>query len=202
MNKSTAKIITWSAAWGAAAAAAGALGLLARLPAAAMPAFAAVASLVLSVAIIRGGWLDEALRGIGLTAILAANAGRLVGFAFLWLHARGRLPAEFAERAGWGDVAAAVGAILLLAWGRGILFPWALLTWNVLGLVDLFVAVGTAVWLEVNHPGSMAEMTRFPICVVPLWAVPLLFAGHVHLLKKAFAGRCGSRAGGADTAHA
>jgi hypothetical protein len=107
-----------------------------------------------------------------------------VGLYFVWLNAQGRLPAEFAFRAGWGDVATATGALLLLPWPQGPWFRRALLTWNVFGAADLLVAVGTAGWLNIVRPDSMAEMASLPLTLVPLWIVPVLFASHVYLVRQ------------------
>lgn len=85
-------------------------------------------------------------------------------------------------RAGWGDVATAIGAIVLVAWPAGKGFDRALFAWNVFGALDLFVAVGTAGWLNLIHPGAMSEIARFPLTLVPLWLVPVMLTTHFLML--------------------
>jgi hypothetical protein len=122
--------------------------------------------------------------------------GRFVGFYFLWLHAQGRLPAEFAHRAGWGDIIAAAGALILLFWPEGPGFRRALWIWNIVGLADLFVAVGTAGWLNLTRPGSMIEVAGLPLTLVPLWAVPILMTSHFVIFRRI----CGEACTTADDA--
>jgi hypothetical protein len=114
---------------------------------------------------------------------LAVDLGRFVGLYFLRLLAEGRLPAEFAERAGWGDVIAAAGALALIPWRDSPGFRRALAFWNWLGLIDLLVAVATAAWLNITRPGSMAELSTFPLTLVPLFLVLILFASHLVLMQ-------------------
>jgi hypothetical protein len=168
--------------WGAAACVAGAYHLLAHLPAPGVLIAVMTAAFYLSV--LRVPWLGEAFRSLGLRGILVFHLGRFLGFYFLWLHAQGRLPAEFAFRAGWGDVVAAGGALaLLFPWQDGPPFRRALAVWNWIGLLDLVVAVGTASWLSVTRPGSMLELSVLPLTLVPLYLVPLLVTSHLLLMR-------------------
>jgi hypothetical protein len=179
-------------AWGLAAAAAGSSGLLTRLPPPVMPLIVFGATFTLMAGLPANRWLGAALGSIGTRGILALNLGRFIGLAFLWMQSRGRLPAEFAQRAGWGDVATAAGALVLLFWRDGAAFRRLLVAWNVLGLLDLLVAVGTAASLALGRPDSMEAMTRLPFCLIPFWIVPLLLAMHVFLLLRAFRGSVGA----------
>src|SRR5688500_2007451 len=71
--------------------------------------------------------------------LVAIHLVRFVGLYFLWLSAQGRLSPAFAVPAGVGDVIAALGAMVLLAWGDSKSRGWrrALLAWNVFGLADM-----------------------------------------------------------------
>jgi hypothetical protein len=178
-------------AWGLAAAAAGAAGLLARLPASVLPIVVFGSALILVAGLPRGRWLRAALGSLGPRGILGLNLGRFVGLSFLWMNAQGRLPEAFAERAGWGDVATAAAAAVLLFWRDGPAFRRALVAWNLFGLLDLVVAVGTAVSFAVRIPGSMGAMATLPFCLIPFWIVPILLAMHIYLLGVALKGRAG-----------
>ena len=178
------------AAWGLAAVAAGGVHLLYRLPPYAVPMLVAGLTIGLTMAVLRAGWIGETIGEISSRRILAVHLIRFVGFYFLWLHARGRLPAEFAHRAGWGDVIAAAGALVLLFWPEGRGFRRVLWIWNVVGLADLFVAVGTAGWLNLTRPGSMIELSGLPLTLVPLWGVPILMTSHFVIFRRLCADPC------------
>jgi hypothetical protein len=168
--------------WGVAALAGGALHLLARVPVPALVIAGLTACFYLPA--VRAAWLRQAFRRLGLRGMLLVHLGRFVGFYFLWLEARGRLPTEFAQRAGWGDVIAAAGALLLLfPWRDGPAFRRILAVWNGIGLLDLLVAVGTATWLNATRPGSLVELSRLPLALVPLYFVPLLITSHLLLMR-------------------
>jgi hypothetical protein len=178
------------AVWGLAAAAAGSVHLLFRLPPYAVPVLIASLTIGFALAVSRVGWISETVRKISMRQLLAVHVLRFVGFYFLWLYAQGRLPAEFAHRAGWGDVIAAAGALVLLFWPEGPGFRRALWLWNVIGLADLFVAVGTAGWLNLTRPGSMIEVAGLPLTLVPLWGVPMLMVSHFVIFRRLCAETC------------
>jgi hypothetical protein len=169
--------------WGAAAAIAGSVGLIAHLPALIVPLCVFGLSVALSFAAARVRWLQDAIASIGLRTLLAVHLIRFIGAYFIWLYTQGRLPLEFAMRAGWGDIVAAAGAAVLLAWPRSPSFKPALLVWNIIAMLDLLVAVGTAGWLNITRPGSMAEIAGFPLALVPLFFVPVLMASHVVIFR-------------------
>ena len=181
--------------WSAAATVAGAFHLFAHLPPFAIPALIAGLTIGFSLALVRVPWLREAAASIGALPILAAHLVRFVGFYFLWLHGQGRLPVEFAQRAGWGDIAAAGGALALLFWPEGKEFRRALFWWNIIGALDLLLAVGTAAWLNFTRPGSMNELSSLPLSYVPLLLVPLLLPSHIHLLRQHCATACRTTSG-------
>jgi hypothetical protein len=198
MQTSTNRFLIIVGAWGVAAAAAGSGRVLAQLPPLVLPVVVFGSSAALVAGLPRGRWLGKALGSLGARGILAVNLGRFVGFAFLWESARGRLPEIFAERAGWGDVVAAAGALVLLFWRDGPAFRRALVAWNLFGLLDLLVAVGTAVSFALGKPGSMAAMAHLPFCLIPFWIVPILLSMHVYLLLAAYrerGGRSGAQGG-------
>jgi hypothetical protein len=183
MKSSVRRLVVLLLFWGLAAAVAGSVGLIAHLPSLVVPLSVLGMSVALSVALGRVRWLQDAIASIGVRTLLAAHLVRFIGAYFIWLYAQGRLPQEFAMRAGWGDIVAAAGAALLLAWPRSPSFRPALLIWNVIAMLDLFVAVGTAGWLNVTRPGSMAEIANLPLALVPLFFVPVLMASHVAIFR-------------------
>ena len=182
MNSS--RFLVFLAVWAVVATVAGALHLFLHLPPVGVQGVIVLVSLSFSVALARVSWLRSGAEALPVKAILAFHLTRFVGIWFLWLYAQGRMPAEFAQRAGWGDIAAAVGAMVLLVWPMGRGFWRALVVWNVLAAVDLFVAVGTAGWLNRTRPGSMIELAVLPLALIPLFLVPVLIGSHFVLLRR------------------
>lgn len=186
MKTSVSRLVLFLALWGGAATIAGGFQLLVHLPPVGAQLLIAGLTVTFSVALAAVGWLREAAAAVSVRTILGVHVFRFIGGYFLWLHAQGRLPAEFASRAGWGDIVAAAGALILLIWPDGPGFRRALPWWNLVGATDLLVAVGTAGWLNLVRPGSMVELTRLPITLIPLWLVPVLLSSHILLLRRQF----------------
>ncbi|MGH2720414.1 MAG: hypothetical protein ACRDJO_02265 [Actinomycetota bacterium] len=123
---------------------------------------------------------------------IALQTPRVLGFVFLALMAQDRLPAVFALRAGWGDVAVGAAAPLVaLAYLSGRSWaPWLGIGFNVAGLADLAVAVGTGIMAA---PGPLRQllttpsteiMTLLPMIVIPIFLVPLLASVHVFSIRQ------------------
>ena len=189
-TSSLPRLLMLLAVWGLATAAAGSVHLLFHLPPYVVPVLIASLTIGLTLAVSRIGWMSETVRKISVRQFLAVHVGRFVGFYFVWLYAQGRLPAEFAHRAGWGDVVAAAGALVLLSWREGPGFRRALWLWNIVGLADLVVAVGTAGWLNLTRPGSMIELAGLPLSLVPLWGVPIYMTSHFVIFRRLCAETC------------
>lgn len=114
---------------------------------------------------------------------------RFVGVYFLVLHARGELPYAFAVPGGWGDIAVAVGAVMVsLLPAQHPITRRVLLVWNAIGLIDILFVVAIAARLGFSDPASMRSLTQLPLSFLPLLIVPLIIATHififVRLLKK------------------
>jgi hypothetical protein len=127
------------------------------------------------------------LQSVPLSALVALNAARLGGVAFLMLEARGRMSGPFAPIAGGGDIAIAALAIPLAVAvaRRPEQAPSVLGVWNVLGAVDLLFAVGLAVLSAPGTPfrvftegSGSAAFSSLPWVLVPATLVPLFFLIH------------------------
>ena len=168
--------------WILLAVAAGASGLLLRLPFPA-PQLIILGLVVLTIAagLVRGpvrDWIDS----LPLRTLIGVNGIRFIGITFLVLAARGQLNPVFAARAGWGDIAVALIAIIL------VLAPASrtvIHAWNALGFLDLVIAVGTAtiVTIQGTTPG-VAPVLSFPLSIVPTFFVPLFLANHVFIFRR------------------
>lgn len=119
--------------------------------------------------------------------LTALQAWRIIGFVFLLLEAHQQLPAMFALPAGYGDMFIGVTASLVawqLAESR---YRGAFIGWQLLGILDLVVAVGSGTLSRVLDPNgiSMLPMTMLPLSLVPTFLVPLFLIFHVICIAQA-----------------
>ena len=139
-------------------------------------------------------WIDA----LPLRALIGINAFRFIGIAFLVLAARGQLAAVFAARAGWGDIATAALAIVLVAAGdprtptrRAVAHAW-----NAFGALDLVVAVATATWVTLHAvtPG-IQPVLALPLVLIPTFLVPIFLVSHVFIFRRLLASGRSAREG-------
>lgn len=159
------------------------------------PFLAPVSVLVGSAALLLGAraWapLADVSARLSTRAILLGHALRApIGALFLVEHALGHLPATFAIRAGWGDLAAGLGALALALTApssqRGA-SRRLVIAWGLFGLGDILLVVGTAGYLAVGlrDPLLLSAFDRFPYGLLPTVVVPLVISSHVALLAGA-----------------
>ena len=144
---------------------------------------------------------DFVLR-VNLRSLALAQTWRVGGLLFVVLYWQGILPGVFALSAGWGDFA--VGATApLIAWlvaSRKTSFPKkTFVVWNVLGLLDLGIAVALGLLASGGPSGVLAGevttavMGQFPLSLIPTFFVPLLAILHlISLARVRYAMRFGS----------
>jgi hypothetical protein len=151
------------------------------------------APLVLFVAWLR---LSQSFRAFVLSLDLRLIAGiqawRLAGLGFLSLYTYKVLPAIFALPAGLGDMAVGfVAPWMILALVRQPAFAASstFIRWNVLGILDLIVAVSIgalSATLATGAPGeiSTAPMSALPLLLIPAFLVPLFLMLHTAALMQ------------------
>jgi hypothetical protein len=117
------------------------------------------------------------------------------GVTFLVAMALGQLPAVFALPAGLGDIAIGVEAVFVARNLRRGAVRRSAVWFNILGLVDLVVALGigfaaapAAVRLLFVSPSTEA-ISLLPIALIPATAVPLAAALHLLSLRKLMVAR-------------
>jgi hypothetical protein len=119
--------------------------------------------------------------------LTSVQAGRLLGFTFVLLEARGVLPAVFALPAGYGDMAIGATAAFV-AWRLADpAHRSSFILWQILGILDLVIAVSTgttAAWLSPQGP-STAPMTVLPLSLIPTFLVPLFVMLHIICIAQA-----------------
>jgi hypothetical protein len=142
-------------------------------------------------------WLSPAFRAYVLSFDLrlatAIQAWRAGGLAFLALYAHGVLPGSFAWPAGLGDIAIGTTAPWVMlglmrepSFAKSPLF----VAWNLLGILDLVVAVsmgGLSSALATGAPGEVttAPMALLPLVFIPAYLVPLFLMLHFAALFQA-----------------
>lgn len=176
-------------AWFVAALVVGAAGLLAALP----PPFPQAVLAGLTLALLAALRLSQVFRNwaatVDLRVLVLVHVSRLVGIYFLFLAARGELPASWAVPAGWGDIVVALLALALVLFvplesgpGRA-----ALLAWNVLGLVDILLVVAAAARIAFADPHAMRALLWLPLSLLPTFLVPLVIFTHLLLFARLLA---------------
>ncbi|MGH9381770.1 MAG: hypothetical protein ACRD2Z_14315 [Thermoanaerobaculia bacterium] len=129
---------------------------------------------------------------LSLTWMVGAHVWRFVGLGFVLGWLSGALPAGFALPAGLGDVAAALGALLLVpALRKGAASRGRLLAWNVFGFVDLVAALVLGNLYSSASTGVLAtgsvtteSMVTFPVSLIPTFLVPLFLLLHGLTFKR------------------
>jgi hypothetical protein len=133
----------------------------------------------------------EWVLGIEPRLLVALNACRVGGFAFVALTVYGVLPAFFAWPAGLGDMAIAATAPWMLARlsdSPAFASSRAFVRWNRLGLFDLFLAIGLGAvggFLASDQPVTTAPMATLPLVLIPAFFVPIYILIHFALLAQA-----------------
>jgi hypothetical protein len=136
------------------------------------------------------GRFRQFVSSLDLRILTVAQTWRVGGIVFLILYYQGALPAVFAVPAGWGDIAVGVTAPLV-AWYWRPPFPRkAFVAWNVLGSLDLVMAVSLGVLASATPAGVLAGdvttrlMGQFPLSLIPTFFVPLLLIFHLIALGR------------------
>jgi hypothetical protein len=121
---------------------------------------------------------------------IAMQAWRWAGLGFIDLYAYKVLPAVFALPAGLGDIAIGMTApwvILALARRPNFAASPAFVRWNLLGILDLVVAISIGAlgaFLATDAPGEIntTPLTALPLLLIPAYFVPIFVMLHIAAL--------------------
>lgn len=139
----------------------------------------------------RSKTLRNLVAQIPLPALVGVQFYRVVGAVFLMAFASRVLPGEFALHAGIGDVlvglAAPLIALALLRNAQGA--RTAAVAWGIAGILDLVAAVAAGFLsspsifqvLALDSPNF--AISRFPLVLIPTFAVPVSVLLHYFALK-------------------
>jgi hypothetical protein len=141
--------------------------------------------------------LSRAFRAFVLTVdlplVTAIQGWRFAGLGFLALQAHGVLPGLFAWPAGLGDIAIGLTApwvALALIRRPGFAADRRFVIWNLLGVLDLVVAVSLGALSASLAAGTVGEITtapmaQLPLVLIPAYLVPLFLMLHAVALLQA-----------------
>ncbi|MCI0447557.1 hypothetical protein L0152_30635 [bacterium] len=132
---------------------------------------------------------QEWILSADLRLITGVQAWRFGGFAFLVLFGLNLLPAYFAWPAGLGDMAIGASAPFVvgsLIRNPGKVYSKNFVLWNVLGILDLVLAVtlgGLGPFLFPEATTSATSlMARLPLSLIPTFFVPVFILMHLTAL--------------------
>ncbi len=142
-------------------------------------------------------WMSQPFREFVLAAdlrfMMGVQAWRFAGFVFLALYTHGVLPGLFAWPAGLGDMAIGITApwmLVALIRQPGFAASKSFVAWNVLGILDLFVAVGVGAFgprLAPDLPSTVtiAPMAHLLLVLIPAYLVSAFIMLHLAALFQA-----------------
>lgn len=141
------------------------------------------------------GWgaFRDFILSADLRLVAAMQGWRWAGLGFLSLYAHGVLPGLFALPAGLGDMAIGVTAPwITLGLIRHPSFATSrrFVIWNIMGIIDLVVAVSLGTICSGFLPGitgtvTTGPMARLPLVFIPAYMVPLFIMLHFTALSQA-----------------
>jgi hypothetical protein len=181
MNAKTTRAVAVALAlWFLVALVLGASGVFARVPFP-LPAFVPILSIVLALLIFLVKPLHAWVMKVDLRVLVGLHVTRFVGVLFLMLAASGDLPRDFAQKAGYGDIAVAIFALLIVLLCIPIksgAHKAAVYVWNFLGLVDILLVVLGAADFAMQNPATIAPFMKLPMSLLPTFLVPLIIVSH------------------------
>lgn len=127
-----------------------------------------------------------------LRLVTAIQGWRWAGLGFLSLYAHGLLPGLFALPAGLGDMAIGITApwiVLGLLQHPSFVSSQRFVIWNILGIVDLVVAVSMGTISSgflhgITGNVTTSAMAKLPLVLIPAYIVPLFIMLHFTALSQ------------------
>jgi hypothetical protein len=137
---------------------------------------------------------QRAVSGADVPLLVGLHVTRIIGGAFILLHAEGRLSNPFAAAAGWGDLIAALLAIpaAIVAYRKSANWERWVFAWNVIGFVDFVSAVTFGLTSQpesplrifMEPPGTALLVSELPWRLIPFFFVPLYLIIHIALFVR------------------
>ncbi len=148
--------------------------------------------LIGSMFIMRSSSVARVIEAVPQKWLIGIQFYRALGMIFLILYGAGKMPGLFAWPAGIGDVlVGGLAPVVAIAYARGPEKNGDLVwVWNILGLIDLSVAVASGM---VTAPSPIQQfafelpnelISVFPLVLIPIYVVPLSVLLHLASLTK------------------
>jgi hypothetical protein len=146
------------------------------------------------VVFLAGYWMSSSFHELVLTTdprlMMGIQAWRFAGLGFLALYVHGVLSGIFALPAGLGDIAIAITApwiLVALIRQRSFAGSKTFIVWNVLGILDLVMAVGLGALVATGVTGEVttSPMGQLPLVLAPAYLVPIWTMLHLAALFQA-----------------
>jgi hypothetical protein len=141
------------------------------------------------------GWtaFRKFVLGADLRFVAAIQGWRWAGLGFLSLYAHDVLPGLFAFPAGFGDMAVGITApwiVLGLIRDPSFAASRRFVVWNILGIMDLVIAVSMGTLCSGFLPGltgniTTSPMAQLPLVLIPAYLVPFFIMLHFTALSQA-----------------
>jgi hypothetical protein len=113
--------------------------------------------------------------GIPLRSIALFHSWRIFA-GWLFLSFSSQLPAAFINDAAYGDIISGFLGLSVIIFGQTRLNYYI---FNIIGLLDLILALGTGLYLIRMGNAQMANITLLPLIMIPLFGVPILVYTHI-----------------------
>lgn len=152
-----------------------------------------ILAVFLGISLLKSRAFNEIIQLFPRHLLILIQFPRIAGYVFLLLMAEGLLPALFAIPSGYGDIFVGLTAlpVAFFVWKKFSFSKTIAIAWNIIGLVDLIIAILLGVLLVFPQPFQIIPvnptteiMAVFPMVLVPVFAVPLGIILHVYSLKQ------------------
>lgn len=130
------------------------------------------------------------LENATLQSLVLIHLFRFIGIFFILTNVYGAIPTKFAYIAGIGDIATALGSILVVKAinDRKSYTKPLVIAWNVFGILDIVSVLTTAIITTrlsiATGSQSIVEIANFPFCLIPAFAPATIIFLHMGIFSK------------------
>lgn len=176
-NSTEKRIVILLTIWGVASFLLGYFGFFNFIP---RPLFGLCVMLILATLVVlyfKNKTFQHYSNQIPLKSIALFHSWRIFA-GWIFLSYSDRLPETFVNNAAYGDIIAGFLGLGVLIVGQTKLNYYI---FNVLGLIDFFLAVGTGLFLTFAMDPKMDSIIQLPLIMIPLFGVPI--SGYTHFIS-------------------
>jgi hypothetical protein len=121
------------------------------------------------------------IQGLHLNYLTLFHIWRIpAALTFFYYGSQNLLPSTFVRNAAWGDLAAGLLALVLLALPKS---TWKYWGFHLFGLADFVIAVSTGLIFSLLQVPTMETIATFPVALIPLFGVGISGASHIMALN-------------------